>query len=152
MWHVNTLSTIYRHIFHSKLPTKSSFVEKKRSKVGPILSRKFQISYKIILCGEKMVKIGTILSRKSSEDPSWLAMCNVYFRNILPSGLPARYAIQHKAVILPIRTCGDFFTCHLCIDIVMSHRHVVSFREYSDNRYFWQSITALVWLFHVMPH
>ena len=33
MRHVDTLSTIYRHIFHSKLPTKSSFVEKKRSKV-----------------------------------------------------------------------------------------------------------------------
>ena len=110
MRHVDTLSTIYRHIFHSKLPTKSLFVEKKRSKVGPILSRKFQITYKIIVCGEKTVKIGTILSRKSSKDPSWLAMCNVYIRNELPTGLPARFnAIQHKGDILPIRTCGDFY-------------------------------------------
>ena len=67
MWHVDTLLTIYRHIFHSKLPTKSSFVEK------------------------KTVKIGTILSRQSSKDPSWLATCNVYFRNKLSTGLPARY-------------------------------------------------------------
>ena len=64
MRHVDTLSTNYRHIFHSKLPTKSLFVKKKRSKVGAILSRKFQITYKIIVCGEKTVKIGTILSRK----------------------------------------------------------------------------------------
>ena len=50
MRHVDTLSTfIYRHIFHSKLPTKSLFAEKKRSKVGPLLSRKFQITYKIIV-------------------------------------------------------------------------------------------------------
>ena len=51
---------------------------KKRSKVGPILSRKFQITYKIIVCGEKMAKIGTILSRKSLKDPSWLAMCAMF--------------------------------------------------------------------------
>ena len=114
MRHVDTLSTIYRHICHSKLPTKSLFVEKKRSKVGPILSRKFQITYKIIVCGEKTVKIGTILSRKSSKEPSWLAMCSVYIRNELPTGFPARFnAIQHKGDILLIRTCGDFwFTLH----------------------------------------
>ena len=53
MRHVDTLSTIYRHIFCFKLPTKSLFVEKKRSKVGPLLSRKFQITYKIIIYGEK---------------------------------------------------------------------------------------------------
>ena len=90
MRHVDTFSTIYRDIFHFKLPTKSSFVEKKRSKVGPLLSGKFQITYKIIVCGEKMVKIGTILSRKSLKDLSWLAMCNVYFRNELPTRLPTR--------------------------------------------------------------
>ena len=119
MRHVDTLSTIYRHIFHSKLPMKPWFVEKKWSKVGPILSRKIQITYKIIICGEKMVKIGTILSRKSLKDPSWLAMCNVnhvYFRNKISTGLAARYAIQHIDDILPIRTCGDFFPCRLCID------------------------------------
>ena len=100
----------YTDTFSIKLPTKSLFVEKKRSKVGPILSRKFQITYKIIVCGEKTVKIGTILSRKSSKEPSWLAMCSVYIRNELPPGLPARFnAIQHKGDILPIRTCGDFF-------------------------------------------
>ena len=81
---------------------------KKRSKVGPILSRKFQITYKIIVCGEKTVKIGTILSRKSSKEPSWLTMCSVYIRNELPTGLPARFnAIQHKGDILPIRTCAQ---------------------------------------------
>ena len=90
MRHVDTLSTIYRHILHSKLPTKSSFVEKKQSKVGPLLSRKFQITYKMIVCGENMVKIGTILSRKSSKDPSWLAMYNIYLKNELPIGLLAR--------------------------------------------------------------
>ena len=59
---------------------------------------------------KKVVKIGTILSRKSSKDPSWLAMCNVYIRNELPTGLPARFnGIQHKGDILPIRTCGDFY-------------------------------------------
>ena len=112
MWYIDTLSTIYRHIYHSKLPTKSLFVEKKKqSKVGPILSRKFQITYKIMVCGEKKkVKIGTKLSRKSLKDQSWLAMCNVYFRNELPTWLLARFnAIQHKGDILPIRTCGDFY-------------------------------------------
>ena len=110
MRHVDTLSTIYRHIFHSKLPTKTLFVEKKWSKVGLILSRKFQITYKIIVCGEKTVKIGTILFRKSSQDPSWLAMCNVCIRNELPNGLPARFnTIQHKGDILLIRTCGEFY-------------------------------------------
>ena len=67
MRHVDTLLTIYRHIFHFKLPTKSLFVEKKWSKIGPILATKFQITYKIIVCGEKMVKIGTILSRNHQK-------------------------------------------------------------------------------------
>ena len=143
MRHVDTLSTIYRYIFHSKSPTKSLFVEKKRSKVGPMLSRKFQITYKIIVCGEKMVKISTILSRKSLKCPSWLAMCNVYIRNELPTRLPVRFnAIQHRGDILPIRTCGDFYVS-FCINIAMSNRHVVSLGEYSDNREFRQSITAL---------
>ena len=134
MRHVDTLSTIYRHIFHSKLPTKSLFVEKKWSKVGPILSTKFQITYKIIVCGKKTVKIGTILPRKSSKDPSRLAMCNVYIRNELPTGF--------RPVLMPfnirVTSCryelAVIFTWCLCIDIAMSNRHFVSFREYSDNR------------------
>ena len=153
MRHVDTLSTIYRHIFHSKLPTKSSFVEKKRSKVGPILSRKFQIIYKIIVCGEKMVKIGTTLSRKSSKDPSWLAMCNVYFRNELPTGLPAHLMPFSIRVTSCRCELAVIFTCCLCIDIAMSNQHVELFREYFDNRYFWQSITALItvnWNFHLI--
>ena len=117
---------------------------KKWSKVGDLLSRKFQITYKIIVCGEKTVKIGTILSRKLSKDPSWLAMCNVNFRNELLTGLPAHLmpfsirvtTFRYKLVVI--------FTCRLCIDIAMSNRHVESFCEYSDNRYFWQSITALL--------
>ena len=84
MGHVDTLSAIYRHIFHSKLPTKSSFVEKKWSEVGPTLSKKFQITYKIIVCGEKTVKIGIILSRKSLKDAFWLAMCNDSETNFPP--------------------------------------------------------------------
>ena len=134
MRHVDTLSTIYRHIFHSKLPTKSLFVEKKLSKVGPILSGKYQITYKIIVCGEKTVKIGTILSRKSWKDPSWLAMCNVYIRNKLPPGcwpilMPFNIRVTSCRYELAV-----IFTCRLCIDIAMSNRHVVSFREYSDNQ------------------
>ena len=129
-----SLLTMYRHIFHSKLPTISLFVQKKWSKVGPILSGKYQITYKIILCGEKTVKIGTILSRKSSKDPSWLAMCDVYIRNKLPPGC--------RRILMPfnirVTSCryelAVIFTCRLCIDIAMSNRHVVSFREYSDNR------------------
>ena len=61
-----------------------------------------------------------------------------------PPGCQHLYAIQHKGDILPIRTYGDFFPCRLCIDTAMSNRHVVSFREYSNNRYFQQSITALI--------
>ena len=99
------------------------------------ISGKYQITYKIIVCGEKTVKIGTLLSRKSSKDPSWLVMCNVYIRNELLTGLPARFnAIQHKGDILPIQTCGDFYVSSVCIDIAMSNRHVVSFRENADNR------------------
>ena len=121
MRHIDTLSTIYRHIFHSKLPTKSSFVE------------------------EKMVKIGNILSRKSSKDPSCLAMCNVYFRNKLPTGLLARLMPFSIRVTSCRYKLAMIFTCRLCIDIAISNQHVVSFHEYSDNRYFWQSITALIY-------
>ena len=87
-----------------------------------------------------MVKIGTILSRKSSKDPSWLAMCNVHFRNKLPTRLPAclipfSIRVTHELAVI--------FMCRLCFDIAMSNQHVVSFHEYSDNQYFRQSITAL---------
>ena len=86
LWRKNGQKLVLYYLENSKLPTKSSFVEK------------------------KTVKIGTILSRKSSKEPSWLAMCSVYIRNELPTGLPARFnAIQHKGDILPIRTCGDFY-------------------------------------------
>ena len=99
---------------------------KKRSKVGPILSRKFQITYKIIVCGEKTVKIGTILSRKSSKEPSWLANFPPGCRRVLmPFNIRVTSCRYELAVI---------FTCRLCIDIAMSNRHVVSFRDYSDNR------------------
>ena len=82
---------------------------------------------------KKPVKIGTILFRKSSKDPSWLAMCNIYVRNKLPSGC--------QCVLMPfnirVTSCryelAVIFTCRLCIDIAMSNRHV-SFGEYSDNR------------------
>ena len=113
---------------------------KKRSKVGPILSRKFQTTYKIIVCGEKN---GTILSRKSSKDPSWLAMCNVYIRNELPTGLPAHLMPFSRRVTSCWYKLAVIFMCHLCIDNAMSNRRVVSFCEYSDNQYFQQSITAL---------
>ena len=66
LWRKNGQKLVLYYLENSKLPTKSSFVEK------------------------KMVKIGTILSRKSLKDPSWLAMCNVYFRNELPTRLPTR--------------------------------------------------------------
>ena len=125
---------LYRHIFHSKLPTKSPFVEKKRSKVGPLLSRKFQITYKIIVYCEKKVKIGIILSRKSLKDPSWLAMCNVYFRYKLPTSWPARLMPFNLRVTSCRYELAVIFTCRLCIDIAMSNQHVVSFHEYSDNR------------------
>ena len=113
---VGTLSTIYRHIFYKITYKIIVCGEKKRSKVGPILSRKFQITYKIIVCGEKTVKIGTILSRKSSKEPSWLAMCSVYIRNELPTGLPG---IQHKGDILPIRTCGDFYVSFVYRSVII---------------------------------
>ena len=120
MRHVDTLSTIIQAHF-------------------PIY-----ITYKIIVCGEKNVQIGTILSRKSSKDPSWLAMCNVYFRNELPTGLPARLMPFGMRVASCRYELLVIFTCRLCIYIAMSNWHVVSFCEYSDNRYVWQSIIALV--------
>ena len=146
MRHVGALSTIYRHIFHSNLkPTKSSFAEKKWSKVGLLLSRKFQITYKIIVCGGKKNCQNWCYIIQKIIERSILAshMCNVYFRNKLPTGLPAHLmsfsirvtSCQYELVVI--------FTCRLCIDIAKSNRHVVSFREYSDNRYFRQSITAL---------
>ena len=145
MWHVDTLSTIYRHIFYCKLPTKSSFVEKKRPKVGPTLSRKFQITYKIIVCGgeKKNGQNWYYISRKSLKDRSWLATCNVYFRNKLPTGLPGCLMPFSIRVTSCRYKLAVIFTCRLCIDIAMSNLHVISFREYSDNRYFLQSITAL---------
>ena len=90
-----------------------------------------------------MVKIGAKLSRKSSKDPSWLAMCNVYFRNKLPNGLPVRLMPFSIRVTSCQYELAVIFTSHLGIDTAMSNRHVVSFCEYSDNRYFQQSITAL---------
>ena len=133
MRHVDTLSTIYRHIFHSKLPTKSLFVEKKRSKVGPILSRKFQITYKIIVCGEK-------------NGQNWYYIIQqIIERAILASHvqcLHQKRTSRCRRVLMPfnirVTSCryelAVIFTCRLCIDIAMSNRHVVSFRDYSDNR------------------
>ena len=95
--------------------------KKKRSKFGLLLSRKFQITYKIIVCGEITVKIGTILSRTSSKDPSWLAMCNVYFRNELPTRLPARLMPFSIRVTSCRYELAVIFTCRLCIDITMSN-------------------------------
>ena len=93
--------------------------------------KKFQITYKIIVCGEKTVKIGTMLSRKSSKDPSRLAMCNVYIRNELTTGLPARFnAIQHKGDILPIQSCGDFYVsfvyryCQITVILIMGKSRI----------------------------
>ena len=71
-------------------------------------------------------------------------MCNVYFRNELHTGC--------RRVLMPfsirVTSCWYelvvIFTCRLCIDIAMSNQHVVLFCEYSDNRYFRQSITALL--------
>ena len=109
MRHVDTLSTIcqYTNTFSILNYLQNHCLWRKNGQ-KLVLSRKFQITYKIIVCGQKTVKIGTLLSRKSLKDPSRLAMCNVYFRNELPTGLLARFnAIQHKGDILPIRTCGD---------------------------------------------
>ena len=116
LWRKNGQKLVQYYLENSKLPTKSSFVEK------------------------KTVKIGTILSRKSSKYPSWLAICNVYIRNELPTRLPARFnAIQHRGDILPIQTCGDIYVsfvyqyCHKVID--MSYRSVnVPTIDNFDNR------------------
>ena len=114
---------IYRHIFYSKLPTKSSFVEKKRPKVGPTLSRKFQITYKIIVCGGK----------KKKKKRSKLVL---YIQKIIEGSILASHvqcllqkqtshwvagvfnAIQHKGDILPIQTCGYFY-----VSFVYRHCH-----------------------------
>ena len=68
MRHVDTLSTIYRHIFHSKLPKKSLFVEKNGPKLVLYYLENSKLPTKSSLMEEKTVKIGTILSRKSSKD------------------------------------------------------------------------------------
>ena len=134
MRHVVTLSTMYRHIFHSKLPTKSLFVEKKRSKVGPILSGKYQITYKIIVCGEKNCQNWYYIIQKIIERSILASHVQCLHQKQTSTGLPADFnAIRHKGDILLIRTCSDFYVS-LCIDIAMSNRHVVSFHEYSDNR------------------
>ena len=87
LWRKNGQKLVLYYLENSKLPTKSSFVEKKN--------------------GQKLV---LYYPEKSSKEPSWLAMCSVYIRNELPTGLSARFnAIQHKGDILPIRTCGDFY-------------------------------------------
>ena len=104
---------------------------KKRSKVSPILSRKFQITYEISVCGKKKtVKIGTILPRKSSKDPSWLACAMFYFRNELPIGLLARLMPFSIRVTSCRYKLAVIFACRLCSDIAMSNQHVVLFREY----------------------
>ena len=123
---------MYRHIFHSKLPTKSSFVEKKRPKVGPTLSRKFQITYKIIICGEKNSQNWYYIIQKIIERSMELS-----------TGLPARWIPFSIRVTSCRYELVVIFTCRLCIDFVMSNQHVESFCEYSDNQYFRQSITAL---------
>ena len=66
----------------------------------------------------KTVKIG-ILSRKSSKDPSRLAMCNVYFRNELRTGLLARLMPFSIRVTSCPYKLAVIFTCRLCIDIAI---------------------------------
>ena len=109
------------YLENSKLPTKSSFVEKNG-----------QNWYYII--------------QKIIEDPPLLAMCSVYFRNKLPTGLPVHLMPFSIRVTSCQYELAVIFTCRLCIDIAMSNQHVISFCEYSDNRYFRQSITALMFI------
>ena len=62
----NVQKLVLYYLENSKLSTKSSFVEK------------------------KTVKLVLYYPGNHRKDPSWLAMCNVYFRNELPTGLPVR--------------------------------------------------------------
>ena len=110
-------------------PTKSSFVEKKWSKVGSILSKKIPNYLQNHRLWRKMVKIGTtILSIKSSKDPSWLAMCSVYFRNNFSNScqrvMPFSIRVTSCQYKLPV-----IFFCVVCVSILprvidMSYRSV----------------------------
>ena len=58
---------------------------------------------------KKTVKIGTILSRKSLKDPSWLAHVQCLLQKRTSHRAAGVFnAIQHKGDILLIRTCCDF--------------------------------------------
>ena len=86
-----------------------------------IQSKKFQITYKIIVCGEKSGQnwYFTCIIQKIIKDPSCLAMCNVYFRNELPTVLPVHLmpfsirmtSCQYKLAVI--------FMCRLCIHIAI---------------------------------
>ena len=122
----------------------------------------FKVTYKIIVCGEKTVRSWSCIIWKipnylqnhrlwRKKRSNWYYIIqkiiersilashvqyknNVYIRNELPPGC--------RRVLMPfnirVTSCryelAVIFTCRLCIDIAMSNRHVVSFREYSDNR------------------
>ena len=144
MRHVDTLSTIYRHVFHSKLPTKSLFVEEKKKKTGQ----------KLILCYLENSKLPTksLLWRKNGQNWYYIIQ-KILERPILPSHmqcllqkqtshwLPPHFnAIQHKGDILQIRTCGDFylsFVYRYCHEQLTCRTVPWIFR---------QSITALIWI------
>ena len=117
---------------------------KKRSKVGPILSRKFQITYKVIVCGEKgqnwYYSIQKIIKRSILASQ---VQCLLQKRTWVP-GAFVPFSIRVTSCRYELAAIF-VFVCRLCIDIAMSNRHVVSFREYCDNRYFRQLITALLW-------
>ena len=128
MRHVDTLSTIYRHIFHTKLPTKSLFVEKKKKN-----------GQKLVLYYPENSKLPTkSLSEEEKKNGQnrYYIIQKIIERSISASHVQcllqkrtshqARFnAIQHKGDILPIQTCGDFYvpfvyrycheqsTCHI---------------------------------------
>ena len=136
MRHVNTLSTIY--IFHSKLP--KTHRGENRSKVGPLLSiensklptkssfveKNGQNWYYII---QKIIERSILASH----------MQQCLLQKQTSHRVAGRFnAIQHKGDILPIRTCGEFY-----VSFVYWHYHEQSTCRIVP-WIFWQSILSTI--------
>ena len=106
----NGLKLVLYYLENSKLPTKSSLMEKKQSKLVLYYPE-----------NHRKIHLGWPCAMFTSET-NFPAGCRCVS---MPFNIRVASCRYEVAVIS---------TCRLCIDIAVSNRYVVSFREYSNNR------------------
>ena len=111
LWRKNGQKLVLYYLENPKLPTKSSFVEKKRSKLVLYYPENHRNSH--------LGKPCAVFTSETNFPPG----CRLV---LMPFNIRVTSCRYELAVI---------FMCRLCIDIAMSEQSTcLSFRDYSDNR------------------